>query len=85
MSKKNRNNPPARRTKAATPPVAGPGEGIGKKGRMILVSALVLISAGYVLLNKTDPAGGNIYAVLSPLLLVAGYLLVPAALTSKDK
>ena len=78
MSRKNRNNFPVRQKTAASNRALG-GDGIGKKGRVILISALVLIAAGYVLLKKADPAGGNIYSVLSPLFLVAGYLLVPAA------
>ena len=45
-----------------------------------LFAALALVCAGYFFLGKTDPAGKNIYAVLSPLFLLAGYLLVPAAL-----
>lgn len=87
MSKKNRNKLPARQKAAAAPAGAGPAPagGIGKKGRVILVSALVLAAAGYAFLKKTDPAGGNVYALLAPLFLIAGYLLVPAALGAQDK
>ena len=74
-----------RQRTAAVQPAAGPGEGVGKKGRIALVSALVLIAAGYIFLKRADPAGGNIYALLSPLFLMAGYLLVPAALSFEDK
>jgi len=70
-----------RQKTAVVPSAAGPEEGIGKKGRIVLVSALVLIAAGYIFLKRTDPAGGNIYAVLSPFFLIAGYLLAPAALS----
>ena len=77
---KGRDKPPERQKAAAIPQTAVPGEGIGRRGCVILVSALVLIAAGYFFLKKTDPAGGDVYAVLSALFLLAGYLLVPAAL-----
>ncbi|OGS07762.1 MAG: hypothetical protein A2270_04995 [Elusimicrobia bacterium RIFOXYA12_FULL_51_18] len=81
MSRKNRNKTLARQKVYAAPPAAGAEEEvIGKRGRMILALALVLICAGYVFLKKTDSAGENIYAALSPVFLLGGYLLAPVAL-----
>lgn len=56
----------------------------GKKARLLMALGLALIAAGYVLLKKADPAGRNIYAALSPFFLLAGYLLIPAALYARD-
>jgi|GEM_PF-6126764 len=47
----------------------------------LLCAAFALVCAGYFFLKKVDPAGTNIHAVVAPALLLAGYLLVPAALT----
>jgi len=81
MAKKNRNDIPARRKAAPEPPVPVREEdGVGKKGRLILLAALVLAAAGYVLLKYADPAGSGLCAGLSPFFLLAGYFLVPAAL-----
>ena len=81
MSRKNRNKTSAQQKGTpALPAAAAEGATIGKRGRMILALALVLICAGYVFLKKTDSAGENIYAALSPVFLLGGYLLAPVAL-----
>lgn len=89
MSRKNKNRI-SRQPKAAS---AGAGEGVsrieeaalpGKKARVLVALGLVLIAAGYVLLKKADPAGRDIFAALSPFFLLAGYLLIPAALYARD-
>lgn len=91
MSKKNRNRTPIRQASAVSRPGAPPpafpeGEegGVGKKGRVVLLVSLVLIVAGYFFLKKTDPPGKNIYAALSPLFLLSGYLLIFLALWRKE-
>jgi hypothetical protein len=58
--------------------------GVGGKGRRLLTVSLVFISVGYFFLKKTDPAGSSVYAVLSPLFLLSGYLLIPLALSVKE-
>jgi hypothetical protein len=92
MSKKNKNSQPVRHKTAAlkpgAPPSVLPGEeegGVGRKGRRILLVSLVVIAAGYFFLKNTDPAGNTIYAFLSPVFLLSGYLLVPLALLIKEK
>ncbi|MBU2575361.1 MAG: hypothetical protein KKH28_14935 [Elusimicrobia bacterium] len=87
MSKKKRNRQfPQQKTEPVNPkagsiaPAAGGEAGPGKKGYIVLAFGLALIALGYVLLKKVDPAGENIYAKLSPFALLAGYLLIPAAL-----
>jgi hypothetical protein len=53
-----------------------------KKSRLFWIPALILVISGYVLLNKVEPGGRNVWAVISPALLLAGYLLfVPAILS----
>lgn len=91
MSKKNRNRSATQQKavapKAGTPLPASPeGEegGAGGKGFVILLVSLAFIGTGYFFLNKTDPPGKNIYACLSPVFLLAGYLLIPWALM-RDK
>ncbi|HAT71577.1 MAG TPA: hypothetical protein DCS63_02030 [Elusimicrobia bacterium] len=46
------------------------------KGRVLWLSSLVLIVSGYFLLRWVDPGGQNAWAVASPALLLAGYLLI---------
>jgi len=86
MPRKNRNKTSVRAQGAAgygasvNAPEAAVPDG---KGGLLLCAAAAFVCAGYFLLTKTDPAGSNIYSILSPALLLSGYLLVPAALFRK--
>ncbi len=57
----------------------------GKRALLVMAAGLAVIIAGYALLKKVDPAGQNLYAVLAPIALLAGYLLIPAALFARAK
>ena len=50
------------------------------KKRALWLSALILIVSGYALLHKVDPGGQNAWAIVSPALLLAGYLLIIPAI-----
>lgn len=50
------------------------------KKRVLWLSALILIVSGYALLHKVDPGGQNAWAIVSPALLLAGYLLIIPAI-----
>lgn len=52
----------------------------GGKYSFLWALSLILIVSGYALLHKADPAGSNSWAVLSPLLLLCGYLLIIPAI-----
>ncbi len=80
MSSKSRKKNAVRRVPAANHGPAVEDAGIGVRGALVLGAALALACAGYFFLKKTDPAGKNFYAILSPVFLLAGYLLVPAVL-----
>jgi hypothetical protein len=82
MSRKNRRNAPVSRPSAVQPARNEADAVIDKRGLIFLAAALVLVCAGYFFLTSADPAGRNLYSILSPLFLLAGYLLVPAALIS---
>ncbi len=82
MSRKNRSKDAVRRKSFLQPAQGGGGAGIGGWGLAGLAAALALICGGYFLLKRTDPAGENIFAILAPVFLLAGYLLVPAVLLS---
>ena len=92
MSKKNRSRQlPQQKAESFNPkarpsaPAAGGEPGLGKKNHIVIAVSLALISLGYILLKKADPAGGNIYAKLAPAVLLTGYLLIPAALFVNKK
>lgn len=64
---------------AAVPAAADGGEA-RPAPRALWIAALLLIVSGYSLLHKADPAGQNAWAVVSPALLLAGYLLIIPAI-----
>ncbi|MDA8130696.1 MAG: hypothetical protein M0011_04230 [Elusimicrobia bacterium] len=73
-------NQPARAVFPAPVVVPAEEEG-GRKPLWLWLLAAVLIVCGYSLLGKVDPYGQNIWAVLSPVLILAGYLaIIPAIL-----
>ena len=57
--------------------IAGGG---ATKRRFLWLLASVLIVSGYALLHKVDPGGQNGWAILSPALLLCGYLLIIPAI-----
>jgi len=62
-------------------PAGGGAEGGSAPVRRALwISSLVLILSGYFLLRSVDPGGQNAWAVVSPALLLAGYLLIIPAI-----
>ncbi len=80
---------PARQNAAAKADAQEPGAagqravrtgGDAVKCRVVWLSALSLIVSGYALLHKVDPGGQNAWAIVSPALLLSGYLLIIPAI-----
>jgi len=82
MSRKKRNRDAYAGKAPARAPEAEHSSGVR---RPLLVCAAALAVAGYFFLRRTGPAGGDVYAVLAPIFLLAGYLLVPAAILSSRR
>ncbi|OGS12562.1 MAG: hypothetical protein A2234_01830 [Elusimicrobia bacterium RIFOXYA2_FULL_58_8] len=88
--KRRRTGPDGRKTAKAAAigavkaaPIAGAAGGKVYTGRIFWVAAFVLILTGYLLLGKADPGGQNAWAIVSPALLLAGYLLcIPAIIAT---
>jgi len=55
-------------------------EGEGVKPLALWGLSAILIVSGYALLHKVDPGGQNAWAILSPALLLCGYLLIIPAI-----
>ena len=55
---------------------------LGRK--MILVGVAILV-CGFILLTRTDPAGQNWASILSPFLILGGYLIIGIGIITPDK
>lgn len=86
-ARKNRAAAPAAAPAGFPGPAAAPAGGEEpRKSLPLWISALILIVSGYALLHKADPGGQNAWAIVSPALLLCGYLLIiPAILVSYRK
>lgn len=71
---------PAREQNA--PPPAEREGGSPLKARLLWISAFILILCGYFFLTKADPGGRNSWSLLSPVFLLAGYLLIIPAISA---
>ncbi|HNW43064.1 MAG TPA: hypothetical protein PKI19_01065 [Elusimicrobiales bacterium] len=87
--KRRRGNPGAViKTKTSKAPAAAAGTqpdraagGRAPEVRLLWSAAFALLLGGYALLLRVDPGGQNGWAIVSPALLLAGYLLfIPAIL-----
>lgn len=58
---------------SSTPPAAPL---LSPRGKKLIVAGALVVIAGFFILSKTDPAGQNWASVVSPLLLVLGYVLI---------
>ena len=68
---------------SAGPVAGGAAGGRAPAGRALWFSALTLVICGYALLLKVDAGGQNAWAIVSPALLAAGYLLfIPAIIVT---
>ncbi|OGR45556.1 MAG: hypothetical protein A2X35_04190 [Elusimicrobia bacterium GWA2_61_42] len=65
---------------AGQAPEAAQEGGSALKCPALWFSALLLIVLGYFLLGRVDPGGQNAWAIVSPALLLTGYLLIIPAI-----
>ncbi len=57
----------------------------GRKNYILFGVALVVIIVGYICLGYGDDPNHPITLTLAPILLVAGYLIIPFAIMVRDK
>lgn len=79
MSRKKKRNssPPGPKSSPEKAPEEVRG---GVKLYFLWLLSFILIVSGYAILHKADSAGSNLWAVVSPALLLSGYLLIIPAI-----
>lgn len=67
------------------PPVQKSIAGISPLGKKIILAGIGLLVVGYFVLTKTDPAGQNLASMISPFLILGGYLAIGAGIIAPEK
>ena len=60
-------------------------KGISKIGKKIIFSGIIVLILGYFILTKTDPMGQNWASIVSPFLILGGYIIVGLGIVFPDK
>ena len=60
-------------------------KGISSAGWKVIAAGLAVLVAGFIVLTRTDPAGQNWASVLSPFLIVGGYVIIGVGIVFPEK
>lgn len=52
------------------------GAGISRRGKIVIACGIGLLVIGFFILTKTNPEGSNWASILSPLLIISGYITI---------
>lgn len=56
--------------------------GISSRGKIIIGVGIGLLTLGFFILTKTNPQGDNWASVVSPILLIGGYITIALGIIS---
>ena len=85
MAKKNKRNAVGDKKFTSSPPVEFiPAEKLSARGKKVIAAGIGVLVVGFWLLTYTDPAGQNWASVLSPFLLIAGYVVIGIGIVLPD-
>ncbi len=51
-------------------------QGISRRGKIVIACGIGLLVLGFFVLSKTNPEGSNWASILSPLLIIGGYVTI---------
>ncbi|MDD5688370.1 MAG: hypothetical protein PHE88_11140 [Elusimicrobia bacterium] len=55
---------------------------ISKRGKIVILAGIGLVIVGFLVLTKTNPQGDNWASILSPFLLIGGYITIAIGIIS---
>ena len=59
-----------------------PQEIITKRGKTIISIGIGLVIIGFLILTKTNPQGDNLASIISPFVLIGGYITIAIGIIS---
>ncbi|HCJ66570.1 MAG TPA: hypothetical protein DHV62_04410 [Elusimicrobia bacterium] len=51
-------------------------KGINQRGKIVIACGIGLLVIGFFVLTKTNPEGSNWASILSPILIISGYITI---------
>jgi membrane-bound ClpP family serine protease len=60
-------------------------QSISSKGKKVILIGIIILILGFFILTKTDPEGQNWASILSPFLIVGGYITIAIGIILPDK
>lgn len=60
-------------------------EGISRTGWKIICIGILVLILGFFVLSRTDPEGKNLASILSPFLIISGYVVIGIGIIFPDK
>ena len=57
-------------------------EMVSKRGKIVIAVGIGLVVIGFLVLTKTNPQGDNWASILSPFLLIGGYITIAIGIIS---
>ncbi|MFN3966237.1 MAG: DUF350 domain-containing protein [Endomicrobiia bacterium] len=60
-------------------------QSISSRGKKVILIGILVLILGFFILTKTDPEGQNWASILSPFLIVSGYILIAVGIILPDK
>lgn len=55
---------------------------ISKRGKIIIATGIGLVIVGFLVLTETNPQGDNLASIISPFLLIGGYITIAIGIIS---
>ncbi|HBU68767.1 MAG TPA: hypothetical protein DEE98_00105 [Elusimicrobia bacterium] len=80
-NKKNKHNQAKSQQAQNKPTVSG----ISSVGKKVIFAGICVLSLGFFVLTKTDPAGQNLASNVSPFLILGGYALIGIGIAIPEK
>jgi hypothetical protein len=60
-------------------------DGISKNGKKVIGAGIFMLLIGFLILTKTDPSGKNWASIVSPFLIVGGYIVIAAGIMLPER
>jgi len=80
FSKKSAQNPASEKS-----PVSEAADTISKRGKKTILTGIAIVIVGFIILASADPEGKNLPSLISPFIIISGYITIGIGIILPDK